>query len=230
MMARTVGRLFLVDTSKLTSRLLWDAPFDFGAQRISWSPDSNHVLITSAFYPLGDNDSKGRMGEGAAVVDVSGGSYEKLPLGEVKPALLKGWRSIWLSNDAIELVIPQENRPILRERFSHDGTHWRATDAPSVLTPRRRRIELKIKQTINDPPRIYARDVLSGRERMLYDPNPHLTEDFTLGKVRYLVGDLPDGGTWEGWIYYPTRYEPGHRYPMVIQSDRGIEPADRFSL
>jgi hypothetical protein len=226
LMARLIGRLFVVDLQDLSARPLWDAPFDLALQRASWSPDSRHVLLSSAFLPPGDKSAGGNAGNAVVVLDTTSGAYEALPIVMTAAATALAW----ISPTRLAIVAPDSSRELAKRVFSHSNGSWREV---SGLPPEQTglpRITLGLIQSLNDPPKLVAREVRSGRELVVLDPNPDLLRKYELAKVRHISGTLSGGGGWEGWLYYPTRYVPGTRYPLVIQSDRGSVPQNTFSL
>jgi dipeptidyl aminopeptidase/acylaminoacyl peptidase len=84
---------------------------------------------------------------------------------------------------------------------------------------------------LNSPPKVFGVDARSGTERLILDTNPHLLERFKLGRVERLSGTLPNQKQWIGQLIYPADYQPGKRYPLVIQSlyGHGFGP-EEFTL
>ena len=61
--------------------------------------------------------------------------------------------------------------------------------------------------------------------------NPHLLDDFKLGRVERMSGVLPTGQHWIAQLIYPADYRPDVKYPLVIQSTYGPAfGAEQFSL
>jgi len=77
--------------------------------------------------------------------------------------------------------------------------------------------ELSIAQGLNDPPVLKARDPKTRATRVLWDPNPQL-KDFALGEASVYTWKDRAGRNWKGGLFKPVPYEPGHRYPLVIQT------------
>jgi len=82
-------------------------------------------------------------------------------------------------------------------------------------------LRIEVRESITTPPKVIAVEVVSGKERLLVDPNPELLSRYSLGRVERVEGKLESGEQWEGLLFYPLSYRPGHRYPMVIQSQYG---------
>ncbi|HEV7503192.1 MAG TPA: S9 family peptidase, partial [Vicinamibacteria bacterium] len=65
-------------------------------------------------------------------------------------------------------------------------------------------------------------------------PVTHLFEryarEFKLGREERIEWKGADGVTVEGLLHYPADYEPGRRYPLVVQTHGGPRYSDRFSF
>lgn len=82
---------------------------------------------------------------------------------------------------------------------------------------------------MNTPPKLFAVEAATGRDRLVLDPNPTLLSDFTLGRAEPAEWQDDEGRVWHGRLYYPAGYEAGKRYPLVIQT-HGVAPTEEFSL
>jgi dipeptidyl aminopeptidase/acylaminoacyl peptidase len=78
-------------------------------------------------------------------------------------------------------------------------------------------LELTIAQGLNAPPLLRATDPKTGVTRVLWDPNPQL-KDITLGEATVYTWKDKAGRNWKGGLFKPVPYEPGRRYPLVIQT------------
>jgi Prolyl oligopeptidase family len=224
MRAQWVYQLMLVDIATGQARSLWDAPgptFN-PMSRIAWSPDGADILPDSS-------DNAGLSGRAAAVVDATSGKYVKIP---IEPGDAEHIQSTeWLSSNVIEIRLMGGELI----RYERKDNLWRkvASDErpkPNALArepPNRVRIELR--QGSNDPPVLYAVDLRTGQSRAVLDPNPNLRAHFGLGNVDFVEWTNTDGRKWRGRLYYPTDYERGRRYPLVIQT-YGYADKSEYSL
>lgn len=64
---------------------------------------------------------------------------------------------------------------------------------------------------------------------MILDPNPHLREQYSLGRVETIRWQTKGGGAWRGLLYYPVDYQQGKSYPLVIQT-HGVQSESEFNL
>jgi dipeptidyl aminopeptidase/acylaminoacyl peptidase len=58
----------------------------------------------------------------------------------------------------------------------------------------------------------------------------YITEEFLLPRVEAIQWSGEDGVTVEGLLHYPLDYEPGRRYPLVVQTHGGPASSDRFGF
>lgn len=81
-------------------------------------------------------------------------------------------------------------------------------------------IKVSITQSFSEPPILIA--VNQDTSRVIWDPNPQL-KDIDLGQVSLYKWKDKEGSEWEGGLYKPTNYQPGQRYPLVIQTHGFVE-------
>jgi dipeptidyl aminopeptidase/acylaminoacyl peptidase len=85
---------------------------------------------------------------------------------------------------------------------------------------------ITLEEGTNTPPKIFAYDEVNHRRIMLMDLNPQFS-GLRLGRVRELNFTVRGIPLIAG-LYLPPDYEPGKRYPLVIQT-HGYDP-NRFSM
>jgi dipeptidyl aminopeptidase/acylaminoacyl peptidase len=88
-------------------------------------------------------------------------------------------------------------------------------------------LDVHIEEDFQHPPKLVAIDPKTKAVTVLQDLNPQLSE-LQLGRVEEFVWHDVDGEEVKGALTYPVDYEPGQRYPLVIQT-HGFNPT-RFSL
>jgi dipeptidyl aminopeptidase/acylaminoacyl peptidase len=90
-------------------------------------------------------------------------------------------------------------------------------------------LEVRVKEGLNDPPLL----VVSNKEtsRVIWNPNPQL-HDFELGDASVYTWKDKKGKDWKGVLFRPSGYNPGQRYPLVIQThgitETNFEPSGFF--
>ncbi len=223
--ARLVHQHFLVDLGTGESRPLWNAVTLIFQTKVAWSADSRSVLLAPTFLPPEQATAAGLRGQAAAVVDAASGRFELVPV-----ELSHRVEAVrWTGADRIE-IDERHGRALWRYRFERNDGRWELVDRNTVEPDMAVPVRIELRQDLNTPPRLFAVEVATGRERLILDPNPRLTQDFALGRVERIEGALSEGARWEGLLFYPVGYEPGRRYPLVIQSQYGRPLQDEFTL
>ena len=70
----------------------------------------------------------------------------------------------------------------------------------------------------------------SGDPRQITHHYDYLEEEFLLPRQEKIEWKGEDGVRVEGLLLYPIDYQPGRRYPLVVQTHGGPRASDRFSL
>ena len=124
-----------------------------------------------------------------------------------------------------------DRNPMPEFRYRRRGSQWNA--APKARSTEAAHADLNyavnlvIRQSLNDPPRLVAVSRDGHHEREVLDPNSWLAHR-KLGQVESVVWTSKDGREWRGGLYYPTDYESTKRYPVVLQT-HGFK-ANEFAL
>jgi Tol biopolymer transport system component len=87
-------------------------------------------------------------------------------------------------------------------------------------------IEVDLEQDINTPPKLFVIDRTTHEKALLLDLNPQF-EQLQFGRVETIEWEV-NGAKVVGGLYLPADYEPGKKYPLVIQT-HGFMPAE-FSM
>jgi hypothetical protein len=223
-------RYVVVDLRTGESRMLWNSPLSLRAQ-VRWSPSEDSALLAPTYLPVDANNSLGLAGNAAAEVDVRTGRYRLLPIDLTDRTVLKAQ---WLNSDEIAITSTNNLGVDPRtERFMRSSDTWQTSPGagPDVSDTSLAPIHLETRQSLNSPPQIFAVDTRTGQRRLIVDPNPHLLNDFKLGRVERMSGTLPTGQHWIAQLIYPADYRPDVKYPLVIQSTYGPAfGAEEFSL
>lgn len=222
--ARELQQLFVVSIDNASARPLWDAPLNpiySTVAKAIWSPDSRSILVWPVYLPLGSKYQDGRVGNAVAEVDVSTGKYTVLPLaGDEVPQIEDAqWR------DPKTLAVDIKGKQLLFRK--HKG-QWAQSDRTDPRPPRPG-VRVEVRQNPNSPPALYAIDPHTGQEQRIFDPNPQLPTEFSLGNVKLIHWRDKTGYTWEGRLFLPVGYQPNHRYSLVIQTHGLGKPQD-FTL
>lgn len=214
---QAVQQMFVltVDSGHVTP--LWNVPFVVGrAPVVRWSPDSQTVLLGPSLLPRRPSSgSHAQEATSLVEVNVSTGDYLTLPVSGVDKASVLSAR--WVQPDAISLNVGSERRYLRR-----NSGRWKS-DARVRTGSKDRQLRLEVREGLNSPPVLYVVDERSKRAKVLLDPNPDLLKDFKLARVELIGGYADAGWPWAGRLYYPVDFQPGRRYPLVIQCTRNNE-------
>jgi dipeptidyl aminopeptidase/acylaminoacyl peptidase len=74
---------------------------------------------------------------------------------------------------------------------------------------------------IDDPGQVRLRDLDSGQDRQLTHANHDLLSELDLGSIEceWITG--PDGNDLQGWILKPPGFDPGRKYPSILEIHGG---------
>ena len=235
-----VSRYVHIDLRSGVIRPLSDGPTGTAAGWYSgaaptWSQDGNSVALPNAFV-----DSGGQTPTQACVavatlksqaidcVEPIQGQDES---GAGQARYIDG---VWFE-DAAGRVLRMSYS--LNDANSQRITTFRRTTAGSWVVAERtrvsrpgssQRLRVAVKQGLNAPPVLVATDTATKITRAIWDPNPQL-EKIDLGDVEVFTWKDKSGRDWQGGLFKPVPYEPGRRYPLVIQTHGFIETEFRPS-
>jgi len=100
-------------------------------------------------------------------------------------------------------------------RRTADGTWQVAGHSKGEAKVGHNGLELTVKQGLNEPPRLVGTD--EHVSRVLWDPNPQL-KNIEMGEATVYKWKDKEGRDWRGGLYKPVNYQPGQRFPLVIQT------------
>lgn len=230
--AKLIQELRVVDTKFATSRPLWTVPVNRRSPpRFKWAADSQSVLLWPTFLPVGlSPELHGLEGEALAQVDVVTGSVKPFELTGRKASTVSDAR--WLSADACALEFSDGTV----STFVKQGERWTKKEGGDAADSRapatrvhRRYVDIELRQDINTPPRLFARDPATRHERQVLDLNPGLQSRFSMSRVKFVEWKDDTGRKWRGRLYYPLNHDPIARYPLVIQT-HGYAGEHEFSI
>ena len=75
--------------------------------------------------------------------------------------------------------------------------------------------------TLQYPGQVRLREMISGQERQLTDANHDLIDGLDLGEVEEVWFKGPAGNDLQGWILKPPGFDPGRKYPSIIEIHGG---------
>lgn len=216
-----LSRLMLYDVASGEERPLFDAP-DGGqiiggpdSVQVVWSPDSKSVVVGNSFLPLTGGQSVVKRRSRSSFI----AEYEIATgrITEIEPVTAKGlFDSIrWPSGDRLEI----EARSTSDHAYRKIGNGWIPTaptkhEASLQATPD---VAFEISQSANVPPNVWAVDMATGARKQVSELNPQF-RSLSFGRVENFNWQSSDGRAWKGGLLFPPDYQPGRRYPVIVQT------------
>jgi len=206
-------RYMLVDTEAKRAEALLPGPVAWISNGTAWSPDGKRLAVSGAFLPLDISDSEERESRKshpfAVEVEMKTGGFEKITSKELA---VVNWES---NPERISFRSSSQPEAPMRMTYVKGPSGW--TEASSRNLQTSEPLEISVEQDLNTPPELFATDRVSGRKSVLLDLNPQFQE-LEFGKVEAITWKATDGHEVEGGLYLPPDYQPGVRYPLVLQT------------
>lgn len=222
--AGQIRQLFVLDVESGIARPLWKA-IQLGS-RVAWSPDGRSVVVGPAYLPPEGAAAAGLAGRAVAEVDVETGRYRMLP---VPPDVeSRGIGSVAWDPDGTVRIEDGVSWLRLRKRKREGAWEVVSNEKPGLPNRTTAAVRVELRQDRNTPPRLFAVETATGRERLVRDFNPGLA-GFKLGRAEDVTWKDRSRRTWNGLLYSPVDRLPGQRYPLVIQTHGYADPG-KFSL
>jgi dipeptidyl aminopeptidase/acylaminoacyl peptidase len=193
--------------------------------RVAWSADERRVLITNTFLPLGESAGNTRP---CAVASVDFPSFHVSCLvfesQDLQPEGLHLQDvSFGVDDDEALVLLRQGAEPQVLRHYHFEDNHWVMTSSQSTAAATERlgkstnvSIQVVVRQSLNDPPTLWAINRETGEERELWNPNPQFNDIRFAEALPYEWKDKT-GLVWTGILVKPVDYVPGKKYPLVIQ-------------
>jgi hypothetical protein len=245
-----VKQWVLIDLKSGSTRPLVDAPNIYatglGGALVppAWSSDGQQVLLPETFVKSKQNEPSRPC---IALADIRTGSSRCIIM--PKYGYAQNTDPVDKYHRAVDMIFkasfaPNSDGRVLITFFAGGGDVGRTTEyqlkpdgswksAGETVGEHEKgpgSLELKVTRGVNDPPLLVAANQQTSR--VLWDPNPQL-KDIELAKVSSYKWKDVKGREWEGGLYKPANYQPGHRYPVVIQThgytESEFRPSGAFS-
>jgi dipeptidyl aminopeptidase/acylaminoacyl peptidase len=230
-----VSEYVLVDLLSGRTKSLLNAPIGnaagwWGTPQASWSPDSRSVVVTNSFLPIvGENSIERTTSPCVAVVDTVHGNASCLE--PLVGSTENGYRDGTPHIESASFEPGMSDRVVVRYSINPDRSQrnimnrtylrsandgWRS-ESITREAAKQNTFDIFVDESPNDPPVLVAKDGISGRSRVIWDPNPDLRST-ELGRVSVLEWKDKTGRDWVGGLYHPPDFSPDRRYPLVIQT------------
>jgi dipeptidyl aminopeptidase/acylaminoacyl peptidase len=106
------------------------------------------------------------------------------------------------------------------------GDHQLSSWSYSPMTGR----HVFTRQTSESPGDIHTMEAGGGELSKVTSIFDHLAEEFLLPRQEAITWEGDDGVEVEGLLFYPLDYNPGQRYPLMVQTHGGPASSDRFQF
>jgi dipeptidyl aminopeptidase/acylaminoacyl peptidase len=203
-----------IDLETGVSTPLLDAPatkYQFrntGRYKVVWSPAGESVAVTEVTLA-------GEKRCGVAIV--SGGRRQVQCIADWQDesgGLVYSLR--WPAIDRIDVRYKKVNDTVFSvANFRDSKSGWmRLPDGPHDSSEP---LLLTVREGLNQAPVLNAIDLHTGKSRDVFDPNPQLA-GIDLGDISVYEWKVPGGEVIQGLLAKPPVFDPGTRYPLVIQT------------
>ena len=220
----SLERYLLLETNTARIRPLINAPLEAATQGFAWGPDSQSAVVSGSFLPLETVDAAERsVREKASFVveiNVATGSFTKISDRrlEVTKWMQRGSRIVLHSPS------DKANAPVV---FEKAGGLWKEISASGLAEYDHLPLTVTLEEDLNTPPDIYVRDSKGNHRTLLLATNPQFA-DIELGTAEPVTWRATDGHEVTGVLFLPPHYQPGVKYPLVLQT-HGID-SGRFEM
>jgi dipeptidyl aminopeptidase/acylaminoacyl peptidase len=210
-----LSRYALIDIETGKQSILMDSPASRHlVSHVAWLPDSRSVAVQGVYLPLDNTEDEERKSRETNLFSVE----VKVPSGEMvkissEDLRLVGWdsRGNRLVFDVGSDPMPTPDAP--KAYFRRNGSGWeRTTEGVPESRP-----TIVLDEEINVAPKISMITPTTGRKRLLLDLNPQFS-DLDFARVEEVHWKDSEGENVSGGLYFPIGYDPGKRYPLVIQT------------
>jgi dipeptidyl aminopeptidase/acylaminoacyl peptidase len=214
-----VYRYELIDTGSGKSEFLIDAPLAYEDLDLIWAFDSSAIVISGTYLPLDVSDPAERKKRESTkfVVEV------KIPSREIVPITSKNLKLLRWDSGAGKLLGRESGVPSGKLlEYQKNSSDWKEIEVDKREATNGTQIEVTVDESMNTPPRLFAKNIKSGQKLLLSDPNPQF-KNFEFGRVEEVGFKASDGRQVKAGLYRPPDYVPGKRYPLIIQT-HGWDP------
>ena len=223
---RVVNRYELIDIELGKTEDLLDAPVGgaiCGERMVTWAPDSDSVIVSASYLPLTVPDPAERNLRRARKMTAE----IKVPSLEIVPISSKEVCPLRWDPQGDKLVVESTNYATAVSdgtllAFKKVASRWEEIELSRSTVGASDSIAVTLEEDMNTPPKLFVKNLRTGEKSLLLDFNPQF-QNLKFGPVQSVAFKASDGHKVRAGLYLPPDYEPGKRYPLVIQT-HGWDP------
>ena len=221
-----------------------DARYFFypGVELALWSHSGERLLLTNVFLPLegiaAEEYSRRLTPCDVAVFDTRAHAVQCLAFTRNRSHNGEGTEIIegasFGSGDNSVVLRYGDGQHTITRVYQHADDRWVGVEtsnegaSETYSSAQSTNFRLTVREGLNQRPTLWAEDVPTGTSKKLWDPNPQL-QSVKLGETSVYHWTDQTGYERTGGLIKPVGYEPGRRYPLVIQThgfDKGAFMTD----
>jgi dipeptidyl aminopeptidase/acylaminoacyl peptidase len=191
----------------------------YGFAGAAWSEDGQRVALTNTFVETNGNAFAGQPNIPCVAVldlrDRRGVCLDREQRANNERYIAEGVEFLPGSTPRLRIKLYRDTTLTLDTYVEENAGSWtlqREQTGQSRMT-----LNVTVQQRFDSPPLLVATDETRGVSRVIWNPNPQLHE-IKLSDVDGFRWKDRTGRDWVGALYKPTDYQPGHAYPLVIQT------------
>jgi dipeptidyl aminopeptidase/acylaminoacyl peptidase len=213
----------LIDLRTGQTAALLNAPLGDDVPEILWSKDSHSVVVSGVYLPLNVADATERQLRQSKkmIAEIRIPSLEIVPISS-RPLCslqcslkwdLRSGKLLVESTTYQRSSVP--DGPVLA--FQKTAAGWTEAAFSPLDQENSSQVSVTLKEDMNTPPRLFAKNLATGQEALLLDLNPQF-RNLHFGLVQDVKFKAADGHNVNAGLYLPPDYAKGTKYPLVIQT------------
>jgi dipeptidyl aminopeptidase/acylaminoacyl peptidase len=225
--------MFLLDVETLQADTLWQD--DKFASQAQFSPDGRDILILGAPEAFGGTGLN--VGEGATANSYDTQAFlMNLATGGIEPITKHFNPSVksaeWSRHDGLIyfLAADEDRSPV----YTYAPATKRFTRLPSdedvissFRVAGRAPVMVYAGVSVSNSTRAYVCDLKTQKRTCIADPYAGRLSHLKLGEVKDFSFTNSDGVEIKGYYYLPPAFDPGKKYPLIVNYYGGTTPTDR---
>ncbi len=185
-----------------------------------WSPTGEALVIANAWLPLDVPDTAEARARAArpGIVEVDVQAQHVTLIAHRDSLTIVDWNGPTNTIDLVPSVRAPGAGDTLRVRYRKERRGWIELRGGRVA----RQPALVVEEGLNQPPRLTAVDGEGKRRAVMMEPNPQLAT-LRFSREEIVRWRTASHQARRAGLYYPPDFNPGRRYPLVIQT-HGFDP------